>query len=116
MGRFIEFKDWQEMVEKGLDDDDFSFECAECEGAGFLNDSCHCCGQDTETDCHNCQGKGFLVYSKDGNRIHPKLTFRAYIDHVISDIKKACVFARWDFLHVAAEFFKEHGQRPSRYR
>ena len=116
MGRFISFGDWQAMDKQGLKDSDMSVECAACDGEGEAEQYCDCCGVDSQRECEECSGTGLVVFSEFGSKVHPNLSFRAYVKCVTDDIKKACVFARWDFLDGAAEFFKEHGQRPSRYR
>jgi len=116
MSRFISFGDWQAMAKQGLKDSDMSIECEACDGQGEAEQYCDCCGSESERECEDCSGTGLVVHSESGARVHPQLTWKAYITHVTSDIKKACVFARWDFLDVAAEFFKEqrlwaNGQR-----
>ena len=116
MGRFISFGEWQAMAKQGLKDSDMGIECEACDGEGEAEQYCDCCGAYSERECDECSGTGLVVHSESGNRVHPQLTWKAYITHVTSDIKKACVFARWDFLDVAAEFFKEQGRRPSGQR
>lgn len=99
-GRFVSFEAWRSATMATLTDEEMSAKCAECGGDGTSN--CDCCGQ--EVNCTACSGQGYFAYTE---QTHPKLTRAMYERAVADDLKKACVFAHWDFLELAGEFTKE---------
>lgn len=99
-GRFVSFEEWRSATMATFTDDEMSAECAVCDGEGSIE--CDCCEQ--MANCTACNGQGYFAYTE---QTHPKLTRSAYERAVAEDLKKACVFARWNFLELAGEFTKE---------
>jgi cytochrome c5 len=98
MNRFIGFTEWQEMAASAMSDDDLCADCALCDGEGT---------EVSGVTCKVCGGSGCFYSPTSGDHTHPSLSRKAYEKAVTQDLKKACTFAKWDFLDMAGIFAKE---------